>query len=155
MFLHRRVVFQSGWWCHFDLNPAYMKKLDYSICCLFRQLYIIVISVISRNLIPLSIYRINLFPPGQNGRHFADDVFNCISMNANFCILIQISQKFVPKGPNDNTSVLVLVIGWRRAGDLVHWHIYAALGGNESRETACVRGIVVLLSRVIAMTWLG
>ena len=36
--------------------------------------------------------------PGQNGRHFADDRFKGIFINENFCILIRISLKFVPKG---------------------------------------------------------
>ena len=46
--------------------------------------------------------QIALAPPGQNGRHFADVIFRCIFMNEKFCILIKISQKFVPKGPIDN-----------------------------------------------------
>ena len=31
---------------------------------------------------------------------FADNIFKCISMNENFCISIQISLNFVPKGSN-------------------------------------------------------
>ena len=57
---------------------------------------------------------INSSPPGQNGRHFADDNFKCIFRNERFCILIQISLKFVHKGlhegPNDNKPVLVQVM---------------------------------------------
>ena len=45
---------------------------------------------------------INSFPPGQNGRHFADDIFRCILMKEKFRILIKISLKFVPKGLIDN-----------------------------------------------------
>ena len=37
----------------------------------------------------------------------ADDIFNCILLNEKFCTLIQISLKFVPKGPIDNNQVLV------------------------------------------------
>ena len=37
----------------------------------------------------------------------ADDIFNCIFLNEKFCILIQISLKFVPKGPIDNNQALV------------------------------------------------
>ena len=47
------------------------------------------------------------FPPGQNGRHFADDVFRCIFVNEKFCTLIKISLKFVPKGSIDNNPALV------------------------------------------------
>ena len=44
----------------------------------------------------------NSSPPGQNGHHFTDEIFRCIFMNEKYCILIQNSLKFVPKGPNDN-----------------------------------------------------
>ena len=56
-------------------------------------------------------------PPGQNGRHFADDVFKYILLNKKFCILIQISLKFVHKGPIDNKWALVQVMAWSRTGD--------------------------------------
>ena len=46
-------------------------------------------------------------PPGQNDRHFADDIFRCILVNEEFCILIKISLKFVAKTPVDNISTLV------------------------------------------------
>ena len=60
-------------------------------------------------------------PPGQNGRHFADDIFKCIFLNENLCILIQISLKFVSKGPIDNKWALVQVMAWRRtATSAVH-----------------------------------
>ena len=55
--------------------------------------------------------------PGQNGRHFADDVFKCIFVNEKFGILIHISLKYVSKGPIDNNSALVQVMVWHRAGD--------------------------------------
>ena len=45
--------------------------------------------------------------PGQNGRHFPDDIFKCIFLNEKFFVSIQISLKFVPKGPIDNKSVFV------------------------------------------------
>ena len=47
------------------------------------------------------------YPPGQNGRHFANDIFICIFVNETFCILIKISLIFVSKGPNDNRPALV------------------------------------------------
>ena len=39
--------------------------------------------------------KVNSSPPGQNVRHFTDDIFKCIIINEKFCILIQISLKFV------------------------------------------------------------
>ena len=52
--------------------------------------------------------------PGQNGRHFADDIFRCIFMNGKFCILIKISIKFVPKGATDNNPALVQIMTWHQ-----------------------------------------
>ena len=49
----------------------------------------------------------NSSPPGPNGRHFTDNIFRYICVNDKFCILINISQKFVPKGPIDNNLALV------------------------------------------------
>ena len=51
--------------------------------------------------------RVTHRPPGQNGRHFADDIFRSVFVNETFCILIRISLKFVPKGPIDNNPALV------------------------------------------------
>ena len=59
----------------------------------------------------------NSCPPGQNGRHFTDDVFKYIFLNDMFNISIQISLKFVPKGPIDKYSALVQVIAWHGTGD--------------------------------------
>ena len=49
----------------------------------------------------------NSSPPGQNGRHFADDIFRRIFANEKSCIFIKISLKFVPKGPLNNNPALV------------------------------------------------
>ena len=51
--------------------------------------------------------RLNSSSPGQNGRHFLDDIFNWIFVNEEFCIKIQISLKFIPNGPIDNNPALV------------------------------------------------
>ena len=53
--------------------------------------------------------------PGQNGRHFADDIFRYIFVNEHFCILIKISMKFVHKGPIDNNPAKIMA--WRRICD--------------------------------------
>ena len=39
--------------------------------------------------------------------NLADDISKRIFVNENFCILIEISLKFVPKGPIDNNQGLV------------------------------------------------
>ena len=51
---------------------------------------------------------------GQNGRHLADDIFRCIFLKENMCILIWISPKFVHKGPINNQSATVQVMAWCR-----------------------------------------
>ena len=51
--------------------------------------------------------RVNTLGPRQNGRHFPDDIFKCISLNEIVSILINIWLKFVPKVPINNISILV------------------------------------------------
>ena len=57
-----------------------------------------------------------------------------------FCILIEISLKFVSKGPIDNNPALVKKMAWHQIGDKllsepiltkIIWRIYAALWGDE------------------------
>ena len=55
--------------------------------------------------------------PRQNGRHFPDDIFKWIFLNENVWISINISLKFVPRGPINNIPTLVQVMAWRRPGD--------------------------------------
>ena len=64
-----------------------------------------------------SVLGINSSPPGQNGCHFADDIFRCIFVNEKFCILIKISLKFVSYSPIDNNPALVEIMAWRWNGD--------------------------------------
>ena len=52
-----------------------------------------------------------------NGRHFPDDIFKWIFLNENVWISINISLKFVPRGPINNIPLLVHVMAWRRPGD--------------------------------------
>ena len=60
---------------------------------------------------------VNTLRPRQNGRHFPDDIFKWIFLNENVWISINISLKFVPKGPINNNPTLVQVMAWRRPGD--------------------------------------
>ena len=65
----------------------------------------------------LYLLKFNTLRPRQNGRHFADDIFNGIFLNANVWMLIKFSLKFVPKGPIHNIPALVQIMAWRRPGD--------------------------------------
>ena len=60
---------------------------------------------------------VNTLRPRQNGRHFADDILKCIFLNENVWISIEISLKFVPKGPINNITALVQIMAWHRPGD--------------------------------------
>ena len=64
-----------------------------------------------------SLYCVNSSPPGLNGLLFADNIFRYILVNEKFCILLEISLKFVPKGPIDNNPSLAQIMAWRRIGD--------------------------------------
>ena len=74
--------------------------------------------------VPLALYflddclflLLNTLRPRQNGCHFADYIFKCISFNENVWIPIKISLKFVPKGPINNSPSLVQMMVWRRPG---------------------------------------
>ena len=59
----------------------------------------------------------NTLRPGQNGRHFADDIFKLIFLNENVRISIKTSLKFVPRAPINNIPALVQIMAWRRPGD--------------------------------------
>ena len=61
--------------------------------------------------------QVNTLRPRHNGRHFADVMFECIFLNENVWIPIEISMKFVPKGPTNNIQALVQIMALRRPGD--------------------------------------
>ena len=60
---------------------------------------------------------INSSLPGQYAHHFPDDIFKYILMNEMFCILIQISIKFVSENPINNMPAFVHIMDWRPSGD--------------------------------------
>ena len=57
---------------------------------------------------------VNSLRLGQNGCHFTDSIFKCISLNENVWILIK---KFVPRGPVNNIPALVQIMAWCRLGN--------------------------------------
>ena len=63
------------------------------------------------------VYVIITLRPRQNGRHFPDDMFKWIFLNEIVWISINISLKFVSRGPINNIPTLVQVMAWRRPGD--------------------------------------
>ena len=65
----------------------------------------------------ISTRRVNTLRPRQNWRHFADDIFKWIFLNENVWISIEMSLKFVPRGPINNIPALVQIMAWHRPGD--------------------------------------
>ena len=71
--------------------------------------------ILHRHLMDKKLF--NTLRPRQNGHHFPDDIFKWIILNENVWISIDISLKFVPRGPINNIPTLVQVMAWRRLGD--------------------------------------
>ena len=78
--------------------------------------------------------------PRQSGHQFADHVFKCFFLNANFQMSNKIPLKYVPRGVLDNNVSIGSNDGlasnrWQAIiwsnDDPVHWHIYASSGLNE------------------------
>ena len=64
----------------------------------------------------------------------ADDIFKCIFLNEKKWISIEISRKFVSKGPTYNMPALVQIMACWLVGDnvsLIYWRIYASPGLDE------------------------
>ena len=64
-----------------------------------------------------SYHLINTLRPRRNEQHFTDDIFKRIFFNENVWISIEISLKFVAKGPINNIPALVQIMAWRRSGN--------------------------------------
>ena len=62
-------------------------------------------------------YWVNTWRRRQNGHQFAEDIFKCTFLNENIWIWINISLKFVPKGPINTIPALVQIMAWCRPGD--------------------------------------
>ena len=60
---------------------------------------------------------LNIMRSRENGRQFPADNFKFIFVNENIYIWINISLKFVPKGPINNIPALVQMMAWRRPGN--------------------------------------
>ena len=61
--------------------------------------------------------RLNTFRPSHGGRHFTDDIWKCIFLNANLWISIKIWLKIILTGPINNIPALVQIMAWCRPGD--------------------------------------
>ena len=92
--------------CHCVLLCAWKYNIDH-----------VTLAVCSWMKVRCSSLDVNTLAPRQNGREFPDDISKYIFLNENSWIAIEISLKFVPKGPNNNIPSLVQIMAWRRSGD--------------------------------------
>ena len=78
-------------------------------CCIHMK-------AISHEMLKMHILDLifNTLRPTQNGRRFADDTFKRNFLNGNVRTSIEISLKYVPKGPINNIPALVQII---KSGD--------------------------------------
>ena len=67
--------------------------------------------------VPVRQRLFNTLKPRQNGRHFPDDIFDCIFLNENVRISLAILLKFVPRVRIIYIPALVPIMAWRRPGD--------------------------------------
>ena len=119
-----------------------MMGFNDAYTCVSRPLWM---DIHCRSTLHVWFQAISSLRPIQNERHFADDIFKCIFFNENVWISIQISLKFVPKGPINNIPALIRIMAWRRQTTshyLNQWwlnyrRIYASLGLNELKESKC------------------
>ena len=109
--LYKRLSKQSwGWWFETQSCPLWRH-------CNFYINWAVKSRAVRRHMTLLGNDSLNTLRPIQNGRHSADGIFKCISLNENIWITIKKSLKFVPKGPINNIQAFVQIMAWRRPGD--------------------------------------
>ena len=118
--------------CHLTLCIPGNSSMD-KFYSLLYLLVIVLADVVAR---PSAgrVFTMFTLRPRQNGHHFADDIFKCIFLNQNVWISIEISLKFVPKGPIKNSPALDQIMARHRPGDkplsesmlVSYWHLYAS-----------------------------
>ena len=99
--------------CCFILNTTIRN----SKCHCVQQELQVLSHCLATSCDPSVPHRLNTLRQRQNGRHFADDIFKRIFLNGKIWISINISLRFVPRGPMDNIPALVQIMAWRRPGD--------------------------------------
>ena len=107
------------WTCHI-LISLFCGTCDWHFeNIIFQYLFMVDIENFCRICIYSNVFlRILLtLRPGQNGRHFTDNIYTCIFFNENVWILLKISLKFIPKVRIHNIPALVQIIAWCRPGD--------------------------------------
>ena len=108
------------------MNPVWVRLLGRSqlsnpsnLPCLFKKIHLNMLpaNLFSHNCHLFRSHSVDTLKPRQNGRHFQDVIFKYIFLNQNVRIPINISLKFIPKGPINNIPALVQIMAGRRPGD--------------------------------------
>ena len=106
--------------------------------------------------------------PIQNGRHFADDIFKCISLNENLWISNKISLKCAPLCLIDNMAELVQIMDWRQLSETMlvcstdaymrHSHICISIWNHRrivvSYSSNTPWGLLDFIPKVTFLTWI-
>ena len=97
-------------------NNAVLQFQSRTLPIIGAQKQISILSVLFKRAMHANGLGLNSSPPGQNGPHFADDIFKRIFLNENIWISNKISLKYVPWGVIDNMAALVQIMAWCRPG---------------------------------------
>ena len=107
---HTKDYLNQCW--HMEIDSKSLGRCSCNLdCVILKHISVTNIWVISCGT------ALNTLRPRQNGRHFPDDIFKWIFLNENVWISINISPKFVPRGPINNIPTLVQVMAWLRPSD--------------------------------------
>ena len=107
------IVLCSG---QIPLESFFYNVLDYHAKCNQNRTRIKEKDLTGRLVEESAFCIINSSFAEQNGRHFADDNFECIFEKEKLWISIQMSMNFVPKSSIDNKSLLFKVMVWCQTG---------------------------------------
>ena len=107
-------------WCM--LHPQLVGGCLISRCCLVpavknRVAYDYLCNWAWQSIIVISMEAINTLRLRQNGRYFADGIFECIFFNEKVWFFILTSLKLASESPVSNKSTLVQIMAWRWSGD--------------------------------------
>ena len=86
----------------------------------------------------------------QNGRHFADNIFESFFLNQNYCIFIKISLKYVPEGSVNNMSSFAQVMAWHCLG----YKPLPELKMNKFIDTYASHSLIVSYRCPVSLMWL-
>ena len=100
----RSTLVQVMAWCH-QATSHYLTNVDPDLCRHMASLGLNELICSYNNICRQHKCICSLTLPCLNimaGWHFEDDIFKCVSIKENICILIHISMHFVHNGPTDN-----------------------------------------------------